>query len=288
MPATSPSSDGGDDRLPVSENLHLLVISSIRGAPVLRAVFRTCRASLDASSSPEAPASSARTSPTRSSRTAPRCSCSTTSPPAGRRTSLPTPSFERSTSSTRSSSEGDRRLRAGRRLPPRGAGERHRVGRAPGARPRGERPRHAERLRSGARRWALRSSSPRPAARSTGTTPHSRRRSPSDPRPLSPYGASKLAGEAYVATWGAPARAPERRAAARQRVRAAAAAARRGRRRRDLLRPPAPRRAADVSRLRRADARLRPRRRRRATRSSPPLRRVVRGRSTSARLERPA
>ena len=66
--------DGDDDRLPVRENPHLLVTSSSRGAPVLRAVFRTCRASLDASPSPEEPASSARTSPTHSSRTAPRCS----------------------------------------------------------------------------------------------------------------------------------------------------------------------------------------------------------------------
>ena len=53
--------DGGDDRLPVGENAHLLVTSSIRGVPVLRAVFRTCPGSLDVSWSLEEPASSART-----------------------------------------------------------------------------------------------------------------------------------------------------------------------------------------------------------------------------------
>ena len=93
--------------------------------------------------------------------------------------------------------------------------------------------------------------------------------------PLAPYGASKLAGEAYVGTWsrlhdvgnvvlrlgnvyGPP---PELR--------------RRGGRGRDLLALPPPRAAADRVRRRHADARLRPRRRRRPR--VPPRRRVRAG-----------
>ena len=53
-----------------------------------------------------------------------------------------------------------------------------------------------------ARAAARTSSSPRRAARSTATTRRCRRRRTVPPQPLAPYGASKLAGEAYVATWG--------------------------------------------------------------------------------------
>ena len=96
----------------------------------------------------------------------------------------------------------------------------------------------AERLRGGARRGApvvfastggalYGDAAPRPTPESFA------------PQPLSPYGASKLAGEAYVATWAPPLRPAERRAAPGQRLRAAPESARRGRRGRDLRRPPA-------------------------------------------------
>ena len=194
--------DGDDDRLPVGENAHALVTSSIRGVPVLRAVFRTCPGSLDVSWSPEAPGSSARTSPTRSSPTATTCS-SIDDLSTGRGENVPAaPRFERIDivdaqqlgeaieRSTPTSSATSRRRRA--------SPSRH------------ERPEHdldvnvrgtfnvceaarahgrARRLRIDGRR-ALRGQR---AAADAGDCA---------PEPLAPYGASKLAGEAYVATWG--------------------------------------------------------------------------------------
>ena len=69
-------------------------------------------------------------------------------------------------------------------------------------RPRVERARNVQRAGGGAEHSQRPSSSPRPAARCTETTRRCRRRRRVSPQPLAPYGASKLAGEAYVATWG--------------------------------------------------------------------------------------
>ncbi len=59
------------------------------------------------------------------------------------------------------------------------------------------------------------------------------------PAPLSPYGASKWAAEAYVNTWSSRRRRAPRGLPARQRLRPAPKPPRRGRRGRDLQPPPA-------------------------------------------------
>ena len=127
---------------------------------------------------------------------------------------------------------------------------------------RGERQGTLNVLAGGRRATARRSCSPRPAGRSTATTRRCRRPRTAIPAPLSPYGASKWAGEAYVKPGRCP---PASRTPlpARQRLRAAPEPARRGRRGRDLHRPPVHRPRADALRPRRADARLRVRARRR-------------------------
>ncbi len=83
------------------------------------------------------------------------------------------------------------------------------------------------------------------------------------PAPLSPYGASKWAAEAYVRTWALSAGIPHTVTPARQRLRPAPEPARRGRGRRDLHRRDQRGPGADALRARQADARLHLRRRRR-------------------------
>ena len=99
------------------------------------------------------------------------------------------------------------------------------------------------------------------------------------PAPLSPYGASKWAAEAYVEHVVAVVGHPARGVPARQRVRPAPEPARRGRRGGDLRPPPVHRRGAQAVRPRHADARLRVRRRRRRARCWP--RPGARARTTS-------
>ena len=69
-----------------------------------------------------------------------------------------------------------------------------------GARRRRERARHACASSRPRAATARRSSSPRPAARSTASAT-ARRPSRAERRPLAPYGTSKLCGEEYLATW---------------------------------------------------------------------------------------
>ena len=102
------------------------------------------------------------------------------------------------------------------------------------------------RVLEAARAPVRRSSSPRPAARSTASASGPRRRATSA-APLAPYGAAKLAAEEYLGHLPAPLRHEPRRAALRQRLRPAPGPARRGGRRRDLLRADAHGRAAAAS-----------------------------------------
>ena len=83
-----------------------------------------------------------------------------------------------------------------------------------------------------------------------------------EPAPLSPYGASKWAAEAYVKTWSLAGGRAQRGGAARQRVRAPPEPARRGGRGGDLQPPAVRGRAPEAVRARQAHEGLRVRGRR--------------------------
>ena len=90
---------------------------------------------------------------------------------------------------------------ASRDLPPRGAGERGRLRRRTPAATAKSTSRHAQRGRGRAAHAGRRSCSRRPAGRCTATMRRCRPNEQRIPAPLSPYGASKWAAEAYVKTW---------------------------------------------------------------------------------------
>ena len=120
-----------------------------------------------------------------------------------------------------------------RRLPPRRAGRRAGVGRAPRVRRDRQHPRHAQRVRGRGRgRCRARSCSRRRAARSTAHPRRSRFAKGSRRHPESPYGVAKKAAGDYLYYYRTGARPRVHRARAGQRVRPAPGPARRSRRRR--------------------------------------------------------